>query len=403
MTAILGLRGTGNWGTDERPKNFRETILFNEPNGTAPLLALTSKIGEQSVNDPEFAWWEELLDVTKVQINQGGNYTSADLALTVDSGALNLVEGDILEVAKADAATYDNEILRVSQDPVSDTVITVTRGYGGTTAATILDDAVLVKIGSAYAEGTGSPTATTRNPTKLYNYCQIFKTPYEITDTAANTMTRTGDPVQMDKKRKMSDHSIAMEYALILGKRSEQVGSNGKPERTTGGLMQFITSNRTIFSGQGTSAGQWGIANLTAALSTPFNYTSKSGDERFAIMGNTALLTLNQLVSNTTGSVINYEGPVSVYGMNLRKFVTPQGILYVKSHPLMSRHPQLTKAALILDMANIKYRPMKGRDTKFQDNIQENDSDTKKGQWLTEAGFEINHEETMAYLGNFGG
>ena len=41
--AILGLRGTGDWGTDERPKNFRESILWMEPNGNAPLTALLSK------------------------------------------------------------------------------------------------------------------------------------------------------------------------------------------------------------------------------------------------------------------------------------------------------------------------------------------------------------------------
>ena len=58
--AILGIRGTGNWGTDERPKNFRETILRRTPNGSAPLTALLSKLKSQPVDDPEFSWWEEL-------------------------------------------------------------------------------------------------------------------------------------------------------------------------------------------------------------------------------------------------------------------------------------------------------------------------------------------------------
>ena len=42
--AVAGLRGTGDWGTDERPKNFRETILWRDPNGSAPLTALMSKM-----------------------------------------------------------------------------------------------------------------------------------------------------------------------------------------------------------------------------------------------------------------------------------------------------------------------------------------------------------------------
>jgi len=67
--AILGIRGTGDWGTDERPKNFRETILWRQPNGQTPLTALLSKMGSESTNDPEFAWWEEQLNTMRVQLN----------------------------------------------------------------------------------------------------------------------------------------------------------------------------------------------------------------------------------------------------------------------------------------------------------------------------------------------
>lgn len=56
MPAIAGLRGTGDWGADERPKNFREYILWRDPNGMAPLTALLSKMGSESTDDPEFSW-----------------------------------------------------------------------------------------------------------------------------------------------------------------------------------------------------------------------------------------------------------------------------------------------------------------------------------------------------------
>ena len=44
MTAFAGLRGTGDWGTDERPKNFRELILWANPNCRAPLFALMARM-----------------------------------------------------------------------------------------------------------------------------------------------------------------------------------------------------------------------------------------------------------------------------------------------------------------------------------------------------------------------
>ena len=41
------------------------------------------------------------------------------------------------------------------------------------------------------------------------------------------------------------------------------------------------------------------------------------------------------------------------------------------------------------------------RDTKSQDNIQANDADEQKGQWLTECGLEQEHAKTAAWLSNF--
>jgi hypothetical protein len=59
MSAIAGLRGTGNFGTDERPKNFREMIMFMNSRAMTPLLRLTARVKKKTVSDPEYAWWAE--------------------------------------------------------------------------------------------------------------------------------------------------------------------------------------------------------------------------------------------------------------------------------------------------------------------------------------------------------
>src|SRR5690348_18263722 len=41
---VLGLRGTGSWSSDERPKNYRELILLLFPNSPLSLTALMSKL-----------------------------------------------------------------------------------------------------------------------------------------------------------------------------------------------------------------------------------------------------------------------------------------------------------------------------------------------------------------------
>lgn len=391
MAAIAGLRGTGDWGTDERPKNFREAILWRDPNGMTPLTGLLGKSRSESTDDAEFAWWEEQLNAVRVQTDAtGGAAGSTTLGLV--SGGLDLVPGDLLMVEKADQATYDNEIVEVSS-VTNDTGIVVKRGQAGTSAAATGVSAYLLKIGNRFSEGSGSPDVSTRNPTKLYNFCQIFKTAYEMTNTAKLTNLRTGDPLKNDKKRKMFDHSVALELAFLFGQKSEVTGANGKPMRTTGGLRSFITTNRTIFATTPT------VNTILDALYPVFDYNGEgAGNERIVFAGNGALNTFNKVIANNGNVKVEYAGIVKNYGMSLQQFVTPQGVFYIKTHPLMNTHARFTNSMFVINGAGLRYRYL--RDTKAQENIQGNDEDTIKGQWLTEAGLELNHERTFAYLGN---
>lgn len=391
MTGIAGMRGTLDWATDERPKNFREMILWRNPNGKAPLTALMSRMKSESVDDPEFSWWEEELNAIRVTMDATGASASST-AFGLTSGGLDLVPGDILLVEKTETATYDNELVEVSSI-TSDTAIVVKRGAAGTTAAVTGASANLTKIGNVYEEGSTSPEASTRNPTKLTNYCQIFKTSYEITNTAKNTRTRTGDPLKNDKKRKMFDHSVAMEFAWMFGVPYEDTSGN-KPKRFTGGLRNFINTNVTVFATTPTED------TLLEAIYPVFDYDAgNAGSERIVFAGNGFLNSLNKLAKDSSSTRVNFDGIVKTYGMNLQQWVLPQGTLYVRTHPLMNTHARFTNSAFVIDPSAIIYRYM--RDTKMQDNIQANDADEQKGQWLTEAGLEIRHEKTMAYMGNF--
>jgi hypothetical protein len=393
--AVLGLRGTGDWGTDERPKDFRESILWRQPNGQSPLTALMGKMGSEKAKDPEFFWWEESLNTVRVQSTVVK--TNAETTLTLAAGGDNLVPGDLLMVEKADSVVFDNEIVEVTASTA--TSATVTRGASATTAAAIPANAYLTKIGNVFAEGTGAPIATTRNPTKDNNYVQIFKTTYEMTNTAKGINNlRTGDPLKNDKKRKMFDHSIMLEWAFMFGRKSETSGANGKPKRTTAGLRQFIKTNVTIFGDGSNGTKILSADTFNAAVSPVFDWNTGAGSERLILCGNAALNAMNRVARAAPGNNINHVETVKVYGMDLQKWSLPQGTFYFKTHPLMNLHPIYNAAMFVLDPSSIKYRYL--RDTDFKDNIQANDSDTQKGQWLTEAGLEVHNEAGMAYLGN---
>lgn len=409
--AVAGLRGTGDWGTDERPKNFREMILWLNPNGNAPIFALSSKAAKESVDDPEFAWWSEPNDQIRLRVNAGGGYGTGDTTIVVDGtepsasdltlnwgSALSLKPGDILMVEpSADSATYNFEQLLVVS-VASATQLTVSRAFAGTTAAAIADDAWLLRIGSAYSEGSSAPVATTRNPIKYSNYTQIFKDTYSITNTASKTKLRTGDPIKNDKKRKSFDHAAAIEFAMIFGRKSETTGANGKPLRTMDGIRRFVPN--TVLGGGAN------LNSLLDAVSPVFDYDSDAGDTRMAFCGNGALNRINKAIASASGQTalnINFQGGTKVYGVNFTELVFPQGRILLKTHPLFNKNSLFTNSMLIMDFSALKWRPLKDRDTHFTDNIQTKREDLTEGQWLTEAGIELWHGGlTCRWIGAFG-
>lgn len=54
MPAHLGLRGTGDWMTNQRPESWRQQILYLYPNGMVPLTAVLSMMKSERVDDPHF-------------------------------------------------------------------------------------------------------------------------------------------------------------------------------------------------------------------------------------------------------------------------------------------------------------------------------------------------------------
>lgn len=418
---IPGMRGTGDWGTDERPKNFRESILWMQPNGESPLLALSAKVKakKHSVDDPEFSWWNEPMDIIRLQVN--GALVAADTLIVVDSGdptaaaiksnfgkATHLVPGDVLMVEPAtDQATDTAERLIVTQVH-SATSFSVKRGAAGTTPANIADNLFLLHVGTAFGEGTAEPLSTTRNPLKFYNYTQIFKTSYEMTNTATATRTRTGDSLSNDKKRRSFDHAKAMEWAFMFGQRSEGTDENGKPLRFMGGLRSFIPSTNVKIL-----ANDWGLYksaaagnNLIDAISPLFDYSSPAGDTRIALCGNGTLNAINKAIAGSAGAAgisIYWGATEKAWGMNFRELIFPQGRILLKTHPLMSRHSLFTNSMWLLDMSAISYVPLTGRDTKAIDDIQAKGEDVKRGMWITEASMMVDFAgQTQGYIGGFG-
>lgn len=389
MSAILGLRGSGNFTNDERPQNWRESILYLYPNGEAPLTALLSKIrNSQPTDDPAFNWWQKRLPTQRMSINKVGDYAAGDLTLVVDSGAKDCVAGTILLV---ESGTSKGELLRVDTDPTVDTSLHVVRGYGGVAAGVIEDNTFMTIVGNVHEEGSDVPTARSYSPTKSNNFTQIFRTSLSLTRTAKKTRLRWDNqgPYREARREALSLHSIEMEKGFIWGEAVETAGALGLPERMTGGVLSFISTNK---GGNFNVAGLLDEDTLDNLMEDTFRYGS---NEKLVLCGSTFIKAITTL--GKRNGTLNVVPQDRTYGMKIIEYVTAFGTLMLKNHPLFSQHPVWRQNALVLDIGkNLIYRYID--DTMFIRNRQAPGVDASKDEFLTEAGLELHYEETHAYI-----
>lgn len=426
---FMGMRGTGNWSADERPKSWREQILRRYPNGMAPLTAILSKMRSESVNDPEFNWWTKGLPTKRAAVT--GIYTDTGLTVAYVSGAVAL-ETLYIKMTAASVANFregHQVLLRDASDLTVDVnakvVTRVVNGDSSYLACLLLeaddnsslgdlsDCDVCLIIGNINAEGAGMPDALQYDPTKWYNYTQIFRSPLEMTRTAIRTKLRTYDQYKEAKRECLEDHSIEMEKAFIWGVPSERTGANGQPERTTLGLIPAIKGGYNGVTSAGlvnnyalnadytadtwlTSGEHW----LDTMLEQVFRYGSK---DKLALCGSGALLAIQRLVKAKGTYELNSKS--TSYGINIMEWFTAFGKISLVTHPLFSIEPTDRKSMVLLEPKDILFRYID--DTFYKD-----DPNLKKGGWtsrdgikeeyLTEAGLEYHHPDGWAYLTGMG-
>ena len=385
MAAIQGLRGTGQFDSDFRPKNYRELFTLLEPNGNAPLNALLSMASSEGTDDPEFKNFRDELPERKLSINNGAGYNDSATDLVIDSGADNLfaVAGTIV----VNSAT--NEVMRVSADAGS-TSLTVERNIGGTSHS-ITDGDELFIAGSAYAEGAGSPTGVSFDATVASNFTQIFRTAFTVTETLRSTNLRTGDKEDELATKALKLHMSDIERAMFFSRKHEKDATSANPTRFTGGLMNTITNviDRSTNSNTMTEK-QFD----DALIEDIFAFGSK---QKIMFCGAKVAGHLQQFGKNRWQPTV-VEG---TYGVNLTQYSTFAGDLMVHLHPQFRQVPGMDNAAVILDFPYLSYRYLEGRDTQLLRDRQANDSDQVKHEYLTESGLEMLQDKVHAVIKNW--
>jgi hypothetical protein len=202
-----------------------DEILLLNPHQT-PLLNMLG-FGD-AVTQTTHQWFEDEIYADESKVS--GAKLSTDTSVTVLDGSIFRV-GHVVKIG--------DELLYVSA--VATNVLTVTRGYAGTTAAAIADQAKIEVQFTEGIEGNDARSARSKARVQNQNYTQIFDDSIEISGTA-EAVQQYGimDLYEYEKQKKQIELALALEKAAING-----VAYQNGQVRQMRGARSYIQTNVT--------------------------------------------------------------------------------------------------------------------------------------------------------------
>lgn len=456
--SLFGLLSTEDFAS-ERFTSIRRAVFYQYPNGAAPLLGLLSMLDGEVLNDPEFSWYEDRLQelVTTTVVNgttSGAWYadSAGSLSSAMATTAAARTAGTAYWLRVASLVPFRaNDVIKVKAMNVTGSTVdaqfrivansagvfsdATNTGYIRVTPINTIANVLNVYnqsdagteiqvLGNANMQGqTGSSEGGYTIATRTGNSAQIFRTPYSFTGTALVTSAKFDEsgPYKDKAKKASMKHMIQMELQFLFGEPSKAIDSaSGLPTYTTGGIMFFlrlwevgqgnayagVTSTYPVSASTQNSDDNKRIidingniteSNLDNYFEKLFRHTNNVSNEKLAFCGSGFLNVINKLYKGNTQFTADLPAG-DTYGMSVVKHVCPFGTVYYKTHPLFSRNAYMRYNALFLDVQNFKYRYMQGRDTDVKKNVQPNDADYRKDEFLTEAGLELQFPEANMYM-----
>ena len=385
----------------------------------APFTTLISNQESRNVSDPLFKMFEHRNPWVKQEfaINNGDGYTIPDndagIEIAID-GIKNLASvadssyvGLQVEIWAEDYSSKKGIALIKSVSAGAPTVVSLSGEFA------VADNDVALVIGNARGEGSSAPEAWSDELTTVWNSCQIFKTPLQITGTLEAAVLR-GESSELARLRRMKaeEHKMQKEKAFLFGKRIGGTGLSGSGDsfadggrvdgdgniiRTTYGIIPAL-EDYGYASGDDQNkfvvGNSYSYADFVDDMEKVFQYVPESGVKR-AFCGAGALGYWSKMASASGSNVMSSNSGWTVnigdmkrdaLGFNYRVLETPHGMLQLIPTPAL-RGPY-NKHMLVVSDENLfhaQYRPMV-----YQANIKtDNAFDGVKDQYMSDEGVGI--------------
>ena len=449
VTAATTSAGVGQAPDLRRLYDFSDRVAELSPE-ESPFFVYLSKVAKAPTDDPVFRFLENRskIDWTSRNFYLDGNVNGASAvsagtsySFTVDTGSASvdwLTKGMVFSVNTVDStAGWAQTLVRVNSavtDNGSDSSFTgqiVDVSNTNVSGYNVLSDNDQCQvIGTAFAEGTGSPDAWSNDIEDDFGYTQIFKTAAEMSNTSIATRYR-GYANEWDRiwALKLREHKVDIERAMLFGQRA-RVSSI----QYTEGIVGHILKNATVNTGdtalsyssgapyfRSVAESELTYDRLLSDLEVMFDPARGGANDKLVLAGLPVISFFNKLGSDSFLSAslahnasaalsgaatttnqsphrMNISERAGAFGHKVMTIDTIHGTMHLVKEPLFRGISSDFMA--MIDMSKVAYRPLVGngliRDTAILTNVQNADEDLRKDMILTESGLEITLPEAHA-------
>lgn len=324
-------------------KSYVGQMIRYQPNGQAPIFALTDMSGSNQATSVEHGYFAKTIVFPNVVTTAAA--VAGDTTLSVESTE-TVLPGDLLR------SHATGEVMRVMTVP-NDTTIVVHRAIGTIAAGVINLGESLFSIGNAHEQASLRPPSRLINPVRVINNTQIFRNTWMVPRTLGAIQALVGDSVPAESRADCGMfHAQDIEKALIFGQKSGRV-LKGQWCTTMDGIVETV---RRLAPAENTS-----IANATtdymeleAMLEPVFDTVAngRSSNERVLIVGGQARTVINN-IGRLSGQYQIVDGQTN-FGLQFQTFKTTRGTFRMIEHPLLNANADWKKMALALDLPSIK-------------------------------------------------
>lgn len=321
-------------------------------------------------------WYDDRPNGWWTQINNVGGYDANATELVVDDSSL-FAPKDLIKNGRTGEQMYVSDVNHTTKK------LTVVRGYGVTAKQTINDDDWIMFLSNAMEENSTKPVSRLSQPTEHENYVQTVRTPFDESDLSASSSIVTNETERKRLRRlKMIEHRLSIERVAIWGEKKKDLANR---RYLASGVVPFITSN--VYDASG---------NLTEARFDEFCEPGfKYGSKNKVLLCSPAI---GARINSWAKGKIETSSGQKTYGLQLSYIQTFHGRVFLVTSRTFEH--DYASWAILLDMQNITYAPLKGRDTKLFPNIQENDRDGWVDEYRTKFTMKVELEKTHAILKN---